>query len=537
MPELSVSTRKLIRQYQNLHWAAQPKEDSLTIHVDEIASKVATFYERIRKVVDWREEHLMRRVAIERILKRRLFLTAKSEDAAEPFVFELIRGGHFPNDTIEKSKTKKVQKIINKFSYVLKNCPPSPKGRNKGQLYTQMLSIAACEVEEALNPASHLKANALIAYMEEAMNAKIRIGKRALESVGGMTESEKSEQVYIAVQQALFKLDTPIITYNLIKRRYVDWTSLPEASYGRFAGEIHDILGSIEKSLEHPLADKVYKICELYDTPFLLIGDVVFENPLEAEANLCDSEFLDEAVKKMYNRRLKTLGKRTRRAAVYSTLSIFLSNVLSLYAVEIPFAKYVTGSINMFAAIFDILGPTVLMGAIVLTIRSPKKDNLVLVQEEARKNAYEEPKDGIYEVELYPKRSVIFKIIISLLYIVSFGVSYGGIIWLLSKFKFPPLSYLLLMMFTSLITYTGLKIRERARELHVTPKKETILNVFLDPFTMPVVYVGRKLSNAWKKYNIIGVAFNFLLDTPFLTFVEFLEQWRYFLKEKKEKIH
>jgi len=27
-----------------------------------------------------------------------------------------------------------------------------------------------------------------------------------------------------------------------------------------------------------------------------------------------------------------------------------------------------------------------------------------------------------------------------------------------------------------------------------------------------------------------------LIDMPFLVFVEFIEQWRYFLKEKKEEI-
>ena len=44
-----------------------------TIHVDEVASAVAAFYEKIRGVVDWREEHLMRRAAIERMLNEGCF--------------------------------------------------------------------------------------------------------------------------------------------------------------------------------------------------------------------------------------------------------------------------------------------------------------------------------------------------------------------------------------------------------------------------------------------------------------------------------
>jgi len=48
---------------------------------------------------------------------------------------------------------------------------------------------------------------------------------------------------------------------------------------------------------------------------------------------------------------------------------------------------------------------------------------------------------------------------------------------------------------------------------------------------------GRWLSNKWKRYNAIAAFFNALIDMPFSIFVEFLENWRFFLKEKKEEIH
>ena len=91
-------------------------------------------------------------------------------------------------------------------------------------------------------------------------------------------------------------------------------------------------------------------------------------------------------------------------------------------------------------------------------------------------------------------------------------------------------------MFTSLIAFTGTKIRKRSRELHVTEKKESFFQIIIDLFSLPVIRLGKWLLARWKKINILGVAFNVLIDTPFLIFVEFLEQWRYFLKEKKEDI-
>ena len=67
--ELAPDVKKLSVQYQHWHESIQAKGEA-TIAVDEVAAKVASFYEKIRGVVDWREEHLLRKTAIERILKR-----------------------------------------------------------------------------------------------------------------------------------------------------------------------------------------------------------------------------------------------------------------------------------------------------------------------------------------------------------------------------------------------------------------------------------------------------------------------------------
>ena len=74
-----------------------------TIHVDEVASALAGFYEKIREVVEWREEQLMRRAAIERMIKRRLLVEKDGKEISYALVMELIRGGHFPNDKMPES--------------------------------------------------------------------------------------------------------------------------------------------------------------------------------------------------------------------------------------------------------------------------------------------------------------------------------------------------------------------------------------------------------------------------------------------------
>ncbi|PIP17604.1 MAG: hypothetical protein COX43_03440 [Parcubacteria group bacterium CG23_combo_of_CG06-09_8_20_14_all_35_9] len=536
MPELTSATQKLIRKYQIWHESLKPKREVVTIQVDEVASRVATFYEKIREVVDWREEHLMRRIAIERILKRRMFLKKNTENTAEPFVWELIRGGHFPNNKIPKEKIAKIQKLINKYAFILSGSPLPPKDKTKSEFYTQILEIAACEVEEVLAPYPRLRADALIEYMEQLMRERIKIGKKA-QDFAKITEEEKNTQIYIATQQALFKLDSPIISYNLLKRWYPDWSNPSPITLKEITQNIHLILDNIEKSFSHPLASKFYKVCERYDTPCLLLGDVLSQEPTEIEEKIREPEILERLIKEVYLKRLKNLKLRVRRAAVYSTMSIFLTKGVLLYAVEIPFAKYVMGQCDRLAEVADILVPTFLMALLVVTIRPPKKKNLQLVIMKAKRYIYKDDKKDVYEIELYPKRGFIFKVIIGLFYLLSFGLCFGAIFWLLYWLNFPPLSYLIFIIFTSLIAFTGTKIRQRARELHVTEERDSFLNFILVPFSLPVIQLGKWLAARWKKYNIIAVIFNFLIDMPFLIFVELLEQWRYFIKEKKEEIH
>ena len=109
MAELNQETKTLIAKYILWQRSLKPKEGVSTMHVDEVASKVAVFYEQIRTIIDWKEEHLMRRAAIIRKLKRR-FLDLElnnfsaQENMGESLILELIRGGQFPNDKIEETK-------------------------------------------------------------------------------------------------------------------------------------------------------------------------------------------------------------------------------------------------------------------------------------------------------------------------------------------------------------------------------------------------------------------------------------------------
>jgi len=531
---INQSTQKLIQQYQAWYQSLQPKAGVPTIHVDEVASAVASFYEKIRGVIDWREEHLLRKTAIARVLKRRLFIRKNEEELAESLVLELIRSGHFPNDQIEEIKIEEAKKTLNKYLFILEKSPSGTEEKLKVQLYDWLLNISACEIEEILAPP--LREKALTDYMVNLMKERIEmIGDKIIWQKIPQEEIEK--QIYIAVQKALFKLDTPTLSYYLLRKRYSNWSDLPESQLKEIAENIYLIWENLEKDLKHPLAEKFYQICERYDTSYLILGDIISKNPNQAYENWKNPEFLEREIKEAYQKRLVKLKGRLFRAAIYSTISIFVTKILLALSIEVPFEKYILGHFNYQALALNILIPPILMLFLILTIRPPKKENLNRVIMEVMKIVHKTEKKDVYPIKLKRKRGFIFNFIISGFYFLTFLVSFGIIILGLMKLNFSILSMAIFLLFFCLIFFAGIKIRERAKELTVLPEEAGFLTFLIDTFSLPFLRVGKWLSLKLVRYNIILILITILIDLPFQLFTEFLEHWRTFLKEKKEEIH
>ena len=529
---ISQSTQYLISRYISWYQSLQSKEGVATIHVDEVASKVAAFYEKIRGVVDWREEHLMRRAAIERILKRRLFFSEQERpELATSFVQELIRGGYFPNDSIPEEKIEVIQTLIRKYIFLLNNnSAPSLENLNT-KLFNLLLAIAACEVEEVLDPPR--RERALIEYMFDSMKEKIK-----LKGQNTLTEEEKNIQIYISVQKALFKLDSSIISYHLLKQKYPEWIKLPRNQLEEINKNIYPLLEDIQKKLNHPLGRKLYRICEKYDTPYLILGDIIAADPLGALDKLQKPDALENLTREFYRKRLNQLKSRIKRAAIFSTISIFATKMLLAFAIEIPVDKYITGQFSYTTLGFSILLPPLLMFFLVLTTRPPNKSNLELVIMEVMKIAYRSGQKETYEVKSFKKRGLLLTLIINIFYLATFIIAFGFIWLALGKLHFGNLSRIIFLIFFSLICFAGVKIRERAKELTIEEGKEGFLIFLFESFfALPFIRVGKWLSGQWARYNIIIILLTALIDMPFQLFTEFLEQWRYFLKEKKEEIH
>ena len=98
------------------------------------------------------------------------------------------------------------------------------------------------------------------------------------------------------------------------------------------------------------------------------------------------------------------------------------------------------------------------------------------------------------------------------------------------------ISIIIDIIFIAVILFAGTAVSKRAQELTMEDENEGFISFLGDVFFLPVQGLGRFISNKWKKYNAFAALFNALIDMPFSAFVEFIEKWRYFIKDKKEEI-
>jgi len=539
---LTPEIEKLITKYQES--LIKKLEGNVSfIHVDEIASKIAAFYEKVRMIVDWKDENILRRSAIERILKRVLIGEisqinhSKEKEIAEPLVKELIRGGHLPNDAISQVKIILVEKILHKYLYLLKNAPYSQSSsvlplKKKVNFYNWLLEIAACEIEEVLAPP--LKENALIEAMTNLLNERIKITPSEV-----IEEKEKLTQTYIAVHRTLFDLDNAIITYRLLKYFYPQWENPDEVFLQNFNQNIFKIWERLEKQLNHPLRKDFFNICERIDTVFLILGDILEsfrKHPEKIKQNIANKETLKELITKFYNKRLRTLKSRLFRLAVFSSLSVFLSNFFTYFIVEVPLANLFYEGFSFFAALVDFLIPTLVMFILVSMIRPPKEENLNKVIETTFSFVYPEGEKNIYEIKIEKKRNILVRFIIGFLYFSAGIFTLSFIAYLFWKAKIPLTSVILDTAMISLNVFAALIIRNKAKELTVE-EKTTIWEFILDTLAVPVAKIGSFLANKWREYNIVSVFLNVFVEMPFVAIIEFIESWSQFIKERKAEIH
>jgi len=171
---LSEYSSALLSALRDIKGKTRP-DDMSALSVSQTVSFFALVYEKVRNAVEFREDHLVLRAAIERILKRRLSINPEGKGEAENILRELLWARYFDNSSLGGEDVIRIQSLLDKFLFLKKKLVVGRESSTQAYLNQFLIDILTCEIEEILKPESAQKLSNLTFFIFQVLRRKIKI--------------------------------------------------------------------------------------------------------------------------------------------------------------------------------------------------------------------------------------------------------------------------------------------------------------------------------------------------------------------------
>ena len=319
--------------------------------------------------------------------------------------------------------------------------------------------------------------------------------------------------------------------------KHKEWFFAPsEELITKMAQNINRMVGDIERQINNPIGESFSRFVRKNLAFFTILENVIYKDPKNISKIFSHHFHIEDAIKETCVEKYKEAKTKLKRAAIRSIVYILITKMVLAFIIELPFDKYVIGHINYVALGMNLLVPPLLMLIVVLTIKVPSKKNTELIVAGIKEMVYDKYSGPLFVIKGTLSRGLFFSKMFRFFYALIFIASFGLIIFVLNRFNFNIVSIGLFLFFLSVVSYFGIRIRQGARELVVVKRKEGIISFATDLFSIPILQVGQWLSVKLSSINIFVFVLDFIIETPFKTFVEIFEEWIYYIKEERDKI-
>lgn len=494
------------------------------ISVNPVVAKFATWYEKFRNAMEYREDEVILRAAIERILRRRLLLGGNGKTTAEPLVREIIWARYLPDNQVPESVVDVVEETIDVYlSLRLKILEHHRMNQILIDEWTYHLMSSA--IENILHP--NIEKETLANFMFQILKDNVQITDD--------TEETRNAQVYMAVRKAFARDDTAFLRFHLFSLYF---GQLTKESVDRIARGFLEGFREIERELHYPRREKIYSYVKKRAASFFILEDILRAHKAEIRTFLRDSEVVEKAVLEDCEVRYKGIASKVRRAIIRSVLFILLTKVIFAFVVEGTYERIFYGGIQWASITLNTSIPPILMIIVSLFIRTPDQENSRRILSSIKEVLYSEnPRLGapLFVKKARDTKQPILRGIFTLLWLLAFVLSFGGITYVLSRLGFNPISQLVFIFFLAIVSFLSYRISLVAN-LYRVGEKQGLLTPVIDFLFMPVVRVGQRLTQGISQINFLLFIFDFIIETPFKIIFGFFEQWFRFLHDKREEI-
>lgn len=499
-----------------------PKDES-KITVNPIVSKFASWYERLRNAMEFREDEVVLRATIERILKRRLLLGGTGKTTGLHLVKELLWARYLPNHEIAESVVYRVEESID--LYLALRLKVMEQHKISDTIINDWIyDLMSSDIQYILNPK----------YRKEVMTNFMFYVLKDDVTITDDSQETKDAQVFMAVRKAFAKDDLAFLRYHLFSQYFGKLTpETLEYTAANFLKGYEEIMNQ----LQYPLKDRIYTYAKRRSAVFFILEDILESNKENLKTLLENESELEKAVFHAAQIRYNSISSKVKRAIIRSVFFILLTKVGFAFAVEGTYERMVYGHILWPSMILNISIPPILMIIVGFMIRTPGEDNTRRILAYINQLLHEEnPQLGNRLITAKVQRgNKILTFVFNLLWLIAFVISFGGIILILTKLDFNFVSQFIFTFFLAIVSFLAYRISLLANVYKVTDKPG-LLTLLSDFLFMPVIRVGRKLTQTVSQINIFLYLFDFFIEAPFKLLFAFFDQWFYYLRGKSEEL-
>lgn len=527
--QLSETTKALI---ESRH--IPPRKESPLVGEEFKVSETVSFfgfaYERIRNAIEFQEEHLIRRMAIRRILNRRFMLNPSGKDEGQNVARELLWGRYVPAQSLSQEDLQTFQQIIDAYVLFLTHIKETHTITNSGALQDTILDLMACEIEEELSKEQTAKRAAELYFFYQTLVRKI--------DIKDSSDELTNAYFYVATEKALGKNDRTSIMYHLFLLRYDALHRQSSEQIKTIATQFHTFLADSQTILDNPYDDKLTKFALKQTAPFRILYELLERHHDNAESLLTQPEALEKALEEICNDKYAQTRTRLRNAATRSITYIFLTKMIFVLLLEIPLTHLLYDELELFPIAVNTLLPPMIMGVIVSAISSPSSSNTQRIFKRIvdiinENDSFETHKTVITQGTV-SKRPVLL-LAFSLLYLIIFMLVFIALYVFLDLIGFNMVSKSIFVFFLTVVTFFAYRIRQTSKE-YVLEMENNVLISSVTFMFLPILYVGKILSNQVSKINLFIIFFDYLIEAPYKFIIDIFDEWTRFIKARKEDI-
>lgn len=527
--QISAQIQQLTQQLAAIQ-APEVTPGTRMVHSREVAGGAHFLYESIRNATEFREQHLFIRRAIERFLHRRLRLNHGLTGSGEELVIELINTRYVKNDSVPMAVAKHIDQVLERYAMLHQRLLAAHRNpATQIGVTDNLLEIASVDIEHLVVP--HPKEELVLNFAYKSFLEHLDDQEIARVT----TDRPTFDLTLLAViHRILLKSDAAVIRHALFTRQYPEW----QHNEAELSQAVHDFIPANQHFSQiqtGSVAARINRMVRRNIVPYIVLRQALVDSA-DPAALVAEPVRLGSRITAICQQQYRAAQKKLRDGVVRSIIFLLATKAVLALVLEIPFDIFLHGEIQWIPLIINFVVPPAYMATLGSGVKVPSARNTQRIRQGAEALVYpsvDNPVNYRLPKPVTGGRATLFSLVYGLTFLISFSV----IIWILYALHYNVVSAAIFFIFLSTVSFLGFRVSQSANELVMVDERRGILSALADFFYTPFVRIGQVIAANYAKVNVVSLFLDILIELPLKTVLRIFEQWIGFIREKREDIY